>query len=79
MADASSSRSACRAYEVCINRWALYRVLDMPGLTRIDLQPKVAVLTFETAPGCDPTGLEFVASEVQRVSGGHALEAHERV
>lgn len=69
---------SARGYEVIIDRWALYRVLDMPGLARIDLQPKVAVLTFETAPGCEPAGLEFVASEVQRISGGHALEAHER-
>lgn len=65
-------------YEVTINRWALWRVLDMAGLTRIDLDGKAATLTFTTAPGCDSAGLEFVAREVQRMTDGHVLEARER-
>lgn len=76
MAKADSAQRA-RQYEVTIERWALYRVIEMPGLTRIDLRPRLATLTFETAPGCEPAGLEFVSAEVQRISGGNAIAARE--
>lgn len=72
--DVSADR---RSYEVVIDRYALWRVLDMPGLTRIDMQDKAAALTFTTAPGCEPAGLEFVARQVQHISGGHVLRARE--
>lgn len=71
------AQSDCRIYEVQIERWTLYRVLELPGLTRIDLRPGLATLTFETAPGCEPAGLEFVANEVQRMTAGHMIEARE--
>lgn len=64
-------------YEVSIDRYALWRVLDMPGLARIDLDGKTAVLRFETAAGCEPAGLAFVADEVTRLSGNALTGARE--
>lgn len=77
MATEQPSAQSSGTCEVIIDRWALYRALDIPGLARIDMAPKVAILTFRTAPGCEPSGLEFVAGEVQRITGGHAIEARE--
>jgi hypothetical protein len=49
---------------VTINRWDVWRVIDMPGLARIELDEHRATLVFETQPGCDPSPPEFIAREV---------------
>jgi hypothetical protein len=49
---------------VTIDRWNVWRVVDMPGLTRIDLDGHRATLVFATSPGCEPVDPEFIANEV---------------
>lgn len=59
-------------YYVYIHRHATRRVLDLPGLTQITLSTlpdfgAVSVLRFETAPGCEPCGAEFLYEEITRM------------
>ena len=62
-----------RTTSVRIARWLVWKVIDMPGLARIDLLPDQEVrLTFTTAEGCEPVGLEFIGGEVQRMVGPYA-------
>ena len=63
-----------RSASVRIFRWHVWKVIDMPGLTQIDLlaDNKLARLTFTTAEGCEPVGVEFIAQEVKRMIGPYA-------
>lgn len=54
-------------HTVDIRRHDVWRVLDMIGLTRIDLSPDRATLTFATAPGCEPVDEALVLGEVARM------------
>lgn len=56
---------------VIIDRWNVWRVVEMPGLSRIDLDGQRATLVFTTSPGCEPAEAEFIASEVARMGYGY--------
>lgn len=54
-------------YEAVIPRRLADVVVAMPGLARIDLSGDTAMLTFLTAPGCEPCGDTFIWDELERL------------